>query len=235
MIGVTIQIAVSDGQWVGIVMGRWVAGLGVGAMSILVPLYMSETTPKHVRGAVVCCYQLFITIGIFTADCINYGTETRTDTGSYRIPMAVGYIWALILGVGMFLMPESPRWDIKHGNHERAFNTMTKFYGVSIHHRVVDTETKEIDRAINAMSGDHPWWEVFTGPRMLYRIILAMGMQTFQQLTGANYFFYYGTSIFNKVGISNSYITAMILGGVNVASTFLGLYMVESCKSKRRH
>jgi SP family sugar:H+ symporter-like MFS transporter len=53
VIGVTIQIAVADGQWVGIVMGRWVAGLGVGSLSVLVPLYMSESTPKQVRGAVV--------------------------------------------------------------------------------------------------------------------------------------------------------------------------------------
>ncbi len=53
VIGVTVQIAVSDGQWVGIAMGRWVAGLGVGSLSVLIPLYMSESTPKQVRGAVV--------------------------------------------------------------------------------------------------------------------------------------------------------------------------------------
>lgn len=53
VIGVTIQIAVAEGQWVGIAMGRWVAGLGVGSLSVLVPLYMSESTPKQVRGAVV--------------------------------------------------------------------------------------------------------------------------------------------------------------------------------------
>lgn len=64
VIGVTIQVAVSDGQWVGVAMGRWVAGLGVGSLSVLVPLYMSESTPKQVRGAVVCSYQLFITIGM---------------------------------------------------------------------------------------------------------------------------------------------------------------------------
>lgn len=52
-VGLTIQMAVGNGQWVGIVMGRWVAGLGVGALSVLVPLYMSESTPKQVRGAVV--------------------------------------------------------------------------------------------------------------------------------------------------------------------------------------
>jgi len=169
----------------------------------------------------------FITIGIFTADCINFGTHNRTDTGSYRIPMGIGYIWALILGVGVLFMPESPRWDIAHNYHERAFDTMTAFYGVSRHHIVVDRETKEIDEQLASINEPHPWWEVFTGPRMFYRTILAMAMQTFQQLTGANYFFYYGTTVFLKVGGISSYVTAMILGGVNVGATFLGLYMVE--------
>jgi SP family sugar:H+ symporter-like MFS transporter len=196
-------------------------------MSVLVPLYMSESTPKHIRGAVVCSYQLFITIGIFTADCINYGTESRSDTGSYRIPMGVGYIWAIILGIGMLFMPESPRWDMRQGNDPRAFTTMTKFYGVSRHHRALHHETEEIREALIAAEGDHPWWENFTAPRMLYRVLLAMSLQSLQQLTGANYFFYYGTTIFAGVGIQNSYVTAMILGGVNVGATFLGLYMVE--------
>jgi len=226
-VGVTIQMAVGSGMWVGIVMGRWVAGLGIGGMSVLTPLYVSESTPKHVRGAAVCCYQLFITVGIFTADAINFGTEKMTNTGSYRIPMGVGYIWALVLGVGILFMPESPRWDIRKGNAARAFTTMTKFYGVSKHHQVVDRETKEINKAIDASKGDHPWYEAITGPRMLYRVSLGVALQCLQQLTGANYFFYYGTTVFQGVGIQNSYVTAMILGGVNVGFTFLGLYFVE--------
>ncbi len=52
-VGVVVQIAVGTGKWVGIAMGRWTAGLGVGALSVLVPLYMSETSPVNVRGAVV--------------------------------------------------------------------------------------------------------------------------------------------------------------------------------------
>ncbi|KFZ18084.1 hypothetical protein V501_01362 [Pseudogymnoascus sp. VKM F-4519 (FW-2642)] len=232
-IGVTIQISVGDGQWVGVAMGRWVAGLGVGSLSVLVPLYMSESTPKQVRGAVVCSYQLFITIGIFTSSCINFGTEKRADTGSYRIPMAIGYIWALILAAGMFMMPESPRYDIKKGFHQRAFNTMQKFYGVPVNHRAIALETAEINANIRSSQGSHVWYEVFTGPRMGYRTTLAMVLQMFQQLTGANYFFYYGTTIFAGVGIENSYVTSMILGGVNVGATFFGLYFVEHFGRRR--
>jgi SP family sugar:H+ symporter-like MFS transporter len=226
-IGVVAQIAVGTGDWVGIAMGRWTAGLGVGGLSVLVPMYMSETAPVPVRGAVVSCYQLFITIGIFTADCINYGTEKYTSTASYRVPMGVGFIWALLLGIGILFLPETPRHDWNHGRSDRARTTMAKFYGLPEHHIMIETETAEIEKVMQATKGDHPWYEAITGPRMFYRVALAMSLQMLQQLTGANYFFYYGTTIFKGVGINNSYVTAMILGGVNVGATFFGVWMAN--------
>jgi len=71
------------------------------------------------------------------------------------------------------------------------------------------------------------WKSAFTAPAMPRRLLLGVVLQMFQQLTGANYFFYYGTTIFKATGISNSYVTAMILGGVNFGSTFLGLWFIE--------
>ncbi|KAF7861367.1 hypothetical protein EAF04_007932 [Stromatinia cepivora] len=226
-IGVVIQMAIGKGEWVGMVMGRWVAGLGVGGLSVLVPMYMAETSPVPVRGAVISCYQLFITIGIFTADCINYGTEAFKSTASYRIPMGVGFIWAIILGGGILFLPETPRYNWNHGKPEKARETMAGFYGVDETHPMIETEVAEIEKVRAATVGDHPWYEAITGPRMLYRVSLAMSLQMLQQLTGANYFFYYGTTIFAGVGIKNSYVTAMILGGVNVGATFFGVYMAR--------
>lgn len=220
-------MAVGSGMWVGIVMGRCVAGLGIGGLSVLVPLYMSETSPVPVRGVVVSCYQLFLTIGLFTANCINYGTERRADTGSYRITMGVGFIWALILGIGIVFLPESPRHDWNHGRSDRARTTMSKFYGVGEHHPLIENETAEIEKVMQATVGDHPWHEALTGPRMLYRVALAMALQMLQQLTGANYFFYYGTTVFAGVGLENSYVTAMILGAVNLGATFFGVWLAR--------
>ena len=75
--------------------------------------------------------------------------------------------------------------------------------------------------------GEHPWYEVLTGHRMLHRVVLGVVILTLQQLTGANYFFYYETTVFALVGISNSYVTHIILEAINVVCTFPSLWFVE--------
>jgi len=97
----------------------------------------------------------------------------------------------------------------------------------------VQREISEIKAKHAAEAASKSWLEMFTGPRMAYRTILGMVLQALQQLTGANFFFYYGTSIFKATGLSNSYVTAMILGGVNFGCTFFGLYVVEHFGRRR--
>ncbi|KAJ9619529.1 hexose transporter hxt5 [Taxawa tesnikishii (nom. ined.)] len=229
-VGVIVQITTTT-TWYQIALGRWVAGLGVGGLSVLTPMYQSETAPRQVRGSLISCYQLFITLGIFLAYCINYGTEADGSANSWRIPMGVGFIFPIIMAVGICFLRESPRWDYRHGKIDRARTTIAKTYGVPETHWEVAREMREIKAKLdaeNAGGGKHPWHEVFTGPRMMYRTLLGVALQALQQLTGANYFFYYGTTIFTATGLSNSFVTSMILGGVNFGSTFLGIYFVEN-------
>jgi len=234
-IGVIVQIATTT-RWYQIAIGRWVAGLGVGALSVLTPMYQSETAPRYIRGALISCYQLFITMGIFVAYCINFGTEADPTARSWRLPMGIGFIWAVVMAVGMLFMRESPRWDYRRGKIDRAQGTIARSYGVPEDHPDVIREIREIKEKLDAEragGGHHPWHEIFTGPKMAYRTILGICLQALQQLTGANFFFYYGTSIFTSVGLSNPYVTSMILGGVNFASTFPGLYIVERFGRRR--
>ncbi|EOA92310.1 uncharacterized protein SETTUDRAFT_162736 [Exserohilum turcica Et28A] len=228
-VGVIVQITTTN-TWYQISLGRWVAGLGVGALSVLTPMYQSETAPRYVRGALVSCYQLFITLGIFTAYCINFGTEARRSSFAWKLPMGIGFIWSAIMIVGIIFMQESPRWEYRRGKIDSAKHTIALTYGVPEDHPEVQREIREIQKkfeAEQAGGGHHPWYEIFTGPRMAYRVTLGIALQALQQLTGANYYFYYGTTIFNSVGISNSFVTSMILGGVNFGMTFPGLYVVE--------
>lgn len=97
IVGVILQTASSTGLGL-IVAGRLIAGFGVGFVSAIIILYMSEISPKRVRGSIVSGYQFCITVGILLASCVNYGTEDRNDTGSYRIPIALQMLWAIILG-----------------------------------------------------------------------------------------------------------------------------------------
>ncbi|EPE29153.1 MFS general substrate transporter [Glarea lozoyensis ATCC 20868] len=229
IIGNIVQMAAEYPEWYTMMAGRIVSGLGIGGLSVLVPMYQGEAAPTHIRGAIVCCYQLFITIGILLSNIFNYATEGIENTGSWRIPLGIGFLWPLILGGGMLLFPESPRHDYANGKVNRAQHSIAKFYGVSENHQVIHSQMRELQEKLESerAAGKGPWYEVFTGPRMLYRILLGMAIQMFQQLTGMNYFMYFGTTLFGSVGIGNSFITQIILGAVNVVCTFPGLYMVE--------
>lgn len=168
-------------------------------------------------------------MGILFANIVNWGTERIQNTASWRIPMGLGFLWAIVLGVGILFFPETPKHAFRRGRAEEAKKTMTKLLGVSDNHRKVAMELHEMKEALDAeqAGGKHPWWEVFTGPRMAYRTLLGIVLQAFQQLTGANFFFYYGTTIFVATGLNNSFTTQIILGTVNVVCTFPGLYFVE--------
>ncbi|RDI83491.1 hypothetical protein Vi05172_g6733 [Venturia inaequalis] len=228
-VGLIVQITTGS-KWYQLALGRWVAGLGVGGLSVLTPMYQSETAPKQVRGALVSCYQLFITLGIFVAYCINFATEKDTSSRSWKLVIGIGFIWPAIMATGIMTLRESPRWDYRHGRIAEAKTTLALSYSVPENHREVHRELREIREKLeteNAGGGKHKWTEVFTGPRMLYRVLLGVALQALQQLTGANFFFYYGTTVFQATGLSNSYVTSMILGGVNFGCTFGGLYVVE--------
>ena len=223
-VGVVIQMTTLH-TWYQVALGRWGAGLGVGALSVLTPMYQSETAPRQIRGSMVSCYQLFITLGIFIAYCINYGTKAHINPSSWRIPMGVGFIWSVTMAIGIMFLRESPRWEYRKGKIESARTTIAKSYGVPENHWEVDREVREIKAKLdaeNAGGGKHPWYEVFTGPRMMYRVLLGVSMQALQQLTGANFFFYYGTTIFTATGLDDSFQTSMILGGINFFMTIPG-------------
>jgi MFS family permease len=104
-VGCVLEIA-STNQVVLFVMGRLVSGLGVGFISAVILLYMSEVAPRKVRGALVSGYQFCITLGILLANCVVYATANRNDTGSWRIPVGIQFLWAVILGVGLFILRE---------------------------------------------------------------------------------------------------------------------------------
>ncbi|KAF2216329.1 hypothetical protein CERZMDRAFT_93624 [Cercospora zeae-maydis SCOH1-5] len=230
MIGTVIEIS-SQSAWYQFAIGRLVNGFGIGALSVLVPMYQSESSPAIIRGVLVASYQLFITLGIWTAEMVDWGTSEKSNSSSWRIPNGLSFLWAIILGVGILFLPESPRYAYAKGRVEECRATLARLGGLSPESREINILMNDIrvKHEEEAAAGKAQWIELFTGPRMFYRTALGVVLQAGQQLTGANFFFYYGTTIFKATGLENSFVTQIILGTVNVACTIGGLYVVQKC------
>ncbi|CAJ2510638.1 Uu.00g062630.m01.CDS01 [Anthostomella pinea] len=228
-VGTIIEIS-SDQAWYQFAIGRLVTGISIGALSVVVPMYQSESSPAIIRGILVSTYQLFITFGIWTSYMVDWGThKSYTDDAAWRIPNGLGFLWSLILGAGILLLPESPRYAFYKGREEEARNTIAKLAGVDPHDRIVNDQITQIRVKVDEEKhmAKAKIWEIFTGPKMMQRTMLGILLQAGQQLTGANFFFYYGTTVFAATGLSDSYVTQIILGTVNVVCTFGGLVVVQ--------
>ncbi|KAH8980063.1 general substrate transporter [Lactarius akahatsu] len=230
--GVIVQIT-SKSEWAQFSVGRLIAGLGVGALSAAVPMYQAETAPPQIRGAMTATYQLFITLGILVAYCISIGTRHMSGSGSWRMVVGLGFIWPAILAIGIQFMPESPRWLASRGDLEKAQRALAVARGIKASEADANYHLRREAEGIRA-SIEHErnvrggWLDCFrVENKTLYRTLLGMSLQSLQQLTGANYFFYYGATIFTSVGISDSFVTQIILGSVNFVCTFGGLYVME--------
>jgi len=238
-VGVVIQMFAASALAT-IVVGRLVAGFGVGFVSAIIILYMSEIAPRKVRGAIVSGYQFCITIGIMLASIINNFTQDRADSGSYRIPIGIQFAWGLILAIGIFCLPDSPRYFVKRGRVEQARQVLARLRGQPVDSELIELELAEIvanadyeRRAIPTDSWFGSWAACFSGSVFnassnLRRTILGTSLQMMQQWTGVNFIFYYSTPFLSSTGaIDDPFLISMIFTIVNVCSTPISFYTVE--------
>ncbi|KAH8790599.1 general substrate transporter [Hyaloscypha finlandica] len=220
--------------------GRFIAGLGVGFISAIVILYMSEIAPRKVRGALVSGYQFCITIGILIANGAVYGTKQRNDSGSYRIPIAIQFAWALVLAIGLVFLPESPRYFVKKGRFEEAAKALASVRGQPIDSEYIQDELAEIvanfeyeQSVIPQTSYIGGWTNCFSGSLSdgssnLRRSILGIMMQMMQQLTGINFIFYFGNVFFTSLGtIHNPFLISILTALVNTVCTPVAFWAVD--------
>lgn len=190
-LGVAVQVGtVNIG---GLVAGRFIAGLGVGGVSATVILYVSEISPRKVRGLLVSVYQWAITIGLLVASGVDQGCKNRPDRSSYRIPIGMQFIWAFILAAGLFFLPESPRYYVKCGRMEDALRSLERVRGQPGSNPAIQAELAEIkanfeyEKQIASTS----WADCFKGGTSrrgnLHRVIMGTCLQMFQQWTGINF------------------------------------------------
>lgn len=233
-LGVGLQL---DTNWATFVVGRVIAGFGVGLVSCLVPMYQSECAPKSIRGLIVGLYQLAITIGALLAAIVLNATKNQQSHSSWRTPIAVQFAWAAVLSIGMFFLPESPRFLLKKGREEAGKIALGRLLTRSHDSPEVEAEydeimaTLEADRALG--SGSYADCFRNTEGKNGLRTWTGMLLQGWQQLTGINFIFYYGTVFFKSAGIANPFIITIICDVVNTATTIVGIQLIDRVGRRR--
>ncbi|MDR6785305.1 SP family arabinose:H+ symporter-like MFS transporter [Pedobacter africanus] len=199
-----------------LITARLVGGIGVGVASIVVPLYISEIAPAAIRGRLVTCYQLAITVGILLAYIsnsllLNYSAH-QTSAGFsdlidliyvkevWRGMFSIGGLLAILFLIGLFFVPESPRWLHRKEN------------------RLEETGADD--------TGSYK--ELFA-PRLRKALLLGILLPLFSQLSGINAIIYYGPSILHDAGIAleNSFLGQVIFGAANLVFTFIAIWKVD--------
>ncbi|KAF8204226.1 general substrate transporter [Mycena galopus ATCC 62051] len=231
----TIGVAIQTGTARSIVqltIGRFVAGLGVGALSAIVPLYNGETAPKALRGAFLVLYQLQIITGLFLSYVLDLATHSIANSASWRVPVGLQLVWGLALLSGIFFLPESPRHLLGTGKAKEARRVIAELNGVPLDDALVTETVDELQFAINEENagGKATWAECFSSRNAMWkRTGNGMMLQFIQQLNGQNFYYYYGDTFFKSAGTDLSpYVIQTVLGAVSVAGTIPALYLIET-------
>ncbi|KAK3306208.1 general substrate transporter [Chaetomium strumarium] len=217
-----------------LVVGRLINGFSVGICSAQVPVYISELAPPTIRGRLVSCQQWAITWGILIMYFICYGCSFIDGTAAFRLPWGLQMIPAVMLALGLFSLPESPRWLLKKGWEANALNVLTLVHGKgNPDSPFVRQELVEIHAAINEErdNADASWRELIA-PGMINRTAIGVFTQIWSQLTGMNVMMYYITYVFTMANLANSGAHGVLLPSgiqfvVNVAMTVPALLWMD--------
>ncbi|EQA4235859.1 sugar porter family MFS transporter [Serratia marcescens] len=205
-----------------LIVSRILLGLAVGIASYTAPIYLSEIAPEKIRGSMISMYQLMITIGILAA----YLSDTAFSyTGAWRWMLGVITIPAGLLLVGVFFLPDSPRWLASRNRHEQARQVLEKLRDSSAQ---AQHELNEIRESLKLKQSG---WALFKGNKNFRRaVFLGVLLQVMQQFTGMNVTMYYAPKIFGLAGFASTEQQmwgTVIVGLVNVLATFIAIGLVD--------
>ncbi|TPX61303.1 hypothetical protein PhCBS80983_g01195 [Powellomyces hirtus] len=213
--------------------GRIIGGLGIGILSMVVPLFIAETAPTHLRGRMVAVQQLMITIGIFIASVVNaiiIKTSAADDT-RWRIALGMQVVPGVVLLFLNFFMPFSPRWLANRDRDSEAIKILARLRGVSIEDAALQAEFREIKEGIEMerQIGSASWSELLK-PGIRNRVFFGFMLQFFQQWTGINFIMYYMPRLIESMGFNKEDADipfAISNNFINMIGTFPGMYLVE--------
>ncbi|GGH76857.1 sugar porter (SP) family MFS transporter [Pullulanibacillus pueri] len=208
-----------------LVLSRMIIGLAVGGSTALVPVYLTEMAPTHIRGSLASLNQLMITIGILVAYIVNYAFSSFEG---WRLMLGFAALPALIMLIGITFMPESPRWLIKR-NRENEARKIMKF---TRRNEEIEKEIQEIKETETIKESA---WTILKAPWIRPMLIAGIGLAIFQQIIGINAIIYYAPTIFSEAGLadSSSILGTVGIGIVNVLMTLVAIAVIDKMGRKK--
>ncbi|XP_030952608.1 plastidic glucose transporter 4-like [Quercus lobata] len=203
------------------IIGRLLAGIGIGVTSAIVPLYISEISPTEIRGTLGSVNQLFICIGILAA--LVAGLPLAGNPLWWRTMFGIAILPSILLALGMAVSPESPRWLFQQGKIAEAEKSIRTLFGKERVAEVMHDLTTATQGSTEPEAG---WFDLFSSR---YRKVVSVGaaLFLFQQLAGINAVVYYSTSVFRSAGIASDVAASALVGTANVFGTAVASSLMD--------
>jgi sugar porter (SP) family MFS transporter len=204
------------------VTARVFGGLAVGAASVLSPMYVAEVSPAKNRGMLVAIYQLAIVLGILCSFTINYSLHSLDN--NWRWMFATGVLPSVLFFVGLFFIPESPRWLFKAGREDESLKVLTRIGGETL----AKTEIQEISESLRGDMTSVSLSELFK-PSVRKVMLTGFILAVFVQVSGINTIVDYAPKILLAAGveINNALLQTSLVGLINFIFTFIAILFVD--------
>lgn len=203
------------------IVGRLLAGIGIGISSAIVPLYISEISPTEIRGTLGSVNQLFICIGILAA--LVAGLPLAGNPLWWRTMFGISLVPSVLLALGMAFSPESPRWLFQQGKFAEAEMSIQRLFGKE---RVPEIMNDLKASAQGASEPEAGWFDLFSS-RYWKVVSVGAALFLFQQLAGINAVVYYSTSVFRSAGITSDVAASALVGASNVFGTTVASSLMD--------
>ena len=230
------------GSFDALVAFRIIGGVGIGIVSIVSPIYISEVSPAKIRGTLVSLYQLAVTAGFLLAYLANWAIDAGIDPAAaadaglwsrmfnaeaWRGMLGSETLPALLFLFIIFFIPESPKWLIIRGKSSKAIAVLSRILGSE------DEINAEVEATRSSSGEDKGSWSDLLKPGILVAVLAGCAIAILGQFMGVNAVLYYGPKIFSEAGFDNPMFSTVLVGLVNFATTVLAVFIIDKVGRKQ--
>lgn len=230
------------GSFDALVAFRIIGGVGIGIVSIVSPIYISEVSPAKIRGTLVSLYQLAVTAGFLLAYLANWAIDAGIDPSAaadaglwsrmfnaeaWRGMLGSETLPALLFLFIIFFIPESPKWLIIKGKPSEATAVLSRILGSE------DEIGAEVEATRSSSGEDNGKWSDLLKPGVLVAVLAGCAIAILGQFMGVNAVLYYGPKIFSEAGFDNPMFSTVLVGLVNFATTVLAVFIIDKVGRKQ--